>query len=154
MCFVKVQLSVLIYLYRSRFPIYMQLHRGLSLENSFQTLLYALQNNSTLFLINNMSFTYTYQKCCSAPTHFLVNTGFTATLYKTICFDHTIKAFIPTPRGLHQSINGSLELAHFVSSFWIDKTFRLHHIQLFFQKSIQECSFDIHLLDFIKCGNC
>ena len=27
---------------------------------------------STLFTINNMSFTYTYQKCCSAPTHFLV----------------------------------------------------------------------------------
>ena len=40
-----------------------------------------LQNNSTLFPINNMSFTYTYQKCCSAPTHFLVNRGFTASLY-------------------------------------------------------------------------
>ena len=52
------------------------------LKNSFQTLLYALQNNSTLFPINNMSFTYTYQKCCSAPTHFLVNTGFTVSLYK------------------------------------------------------------------------
>ena len=54
-----------------------------------------------------MSFTYTYQKGCSAPTHFLVNTGFSKSLYKTICFDHTIKTFIPTPRGLHQSINGS-----------------------------------------------
>ena len=32
--------------------------------------------NSTLFQINNMSFTYTYQKCCSAPTHFIVNTSF------------------------------------------------------------------------------
>ena len=30
-----------------------------------------------------------------------------------IRFDEMIKAFIPTPRGLHQSINGSLELAHF-----------------------------------------
>ena len=83
------------------------------LKNSFQTLLYALQNNSTLFPINNMSFTYTYQKCCSAPTHFLVNTGFIASLYKTICFDQLIKAYIPTPRCLHQSIDGSLELAHF-----------------------------------------
>ena len=40
-----------------------------------------------------MSFTYTYQKCCSAPTHFLVNTGFTASLYKTISFDQLIKAY-------------------------------------------------------------
>ena len=133
--------SVLIYLYRSWCSICKQLHRGLSLKNSFQTLLYALQNNSTLFPINNMSFTYTYQKCCSAPTHFLVNTGFTASLYKTICFDQLIKAYIPTPRCLHQSINRSLELAYFVSTFRIDKTFWLHHIQLFFNKSIKECSF-------------
>ena len=75
------------------------------------------------FPINNMSFTYTYQKCCSAPTHFLVNTGFTASLYKTICFDQLIKAYIPTLRCLHQSIDGSLELAYFVSTFRIDKTF-------------------------------
>ena len=94
-----------------------QLHRGLSLKNSFQTFLYALQNNSTLFPINNMSFTYTYQKCCSAPTHFLVNTGFTASLYKTICFDQHIKTYTPTPRCLHQYINGSLELAHFLAPF-------------------------------------
>src|SRR3954469_13412214 len=103
-----------------------------------------------------MSFTYTYHKCCSAPTHFLVNTGFTASLYKTTCFDQLIKAYIPTPRCLHQSIDGSLELAHFVSTLWIDETSRLHHIQLFFQKSIQECSLYIHFPNFIiiKCGNC
>ena len=132
----------------------MQLHQGLSLKNSFQTLLYALQNNSTSFLINNMLLTYIYQKGGSAPTHFIVTTGFTASLYKTICFDQLIKAYIPTPRCLHQSIDGSLELAHFVSTFRIDKTFWLHHIQLFFKKTIKECSFDIHLPDFIKCGNC
>ena len=146
--------SILIYLYRSWCSICKQLHWGLSLENSFQTLLYALQNNYTLFPINNTSFTYTYQKCCSAPTHFLVNTGFTASLYKTICLDQLIKAYIPTPRCLHQSIDGSLELAYFVSTFRIDKTFWLHHIQLFFNKSIKDCSFVIHLPDFIKCGNC
>ena len=78
--------------------------------------------NSTSFPIDNMSFTYTYQKGCSAPTHFLVNTGFTASLYKTICFDQLIKAYIPTPRWLHQSIDESLELVHFVSTFRIDKT--------------------------------
>ena len=93
--------------------------------------------NSTSFLINNMSFTYTYQKGCSAPTHFLVNTGFSKSLYKTICFDQLIKAYIPTPRCLHQSIDGSLEHAHFVSTFRIDKTFWLHHIQLFFNNSMQ-----------------
>src|SRR3954463_9158013 len=84
-----------------------------------------------------MSFTYTYQKCCSAPTHFLVNTSFTISLYKTICFDQLIKAYIPTLRCLHQSIDGSLELAHFISTFMVDKTFWLYHIQL----SIKECSF-------------
>ena len=84
---------------------------------------YILSENSTLFPINNMSFTYTYQKGCSAPTHFLVNRGFTTSLYKTICFDHFIKVYIPTPRCLHQSIDGSLELAHFVSIFRIDKNF-------------------------------
>ena len=129
-----------------------------SLRSFFEKLLsntpLCFPENSTLFPINNMSFTYTYQKGCSAPTHFLINTGFSKILYKTICFDHTIKAYIPTPRGLHQSINGSLGLADFVSTFWIDKTFLLHHIQLFFKKSIKECSFDIHLPDFLKCGNC
>ena len=133
-----------------------QLHQCLSLKNSFQTLLYAFEKNSALFPINNMSFTYTYQKCYSAPTHFLVNTGFTASLYKTICFDQLIKVYIPTPRCLHQSIDGSLELENFVSTFRIDKTFWLHHIQLFFKISIKECSFDIHLPNFIiiKFDNC
>ena len=76
-----------------------------------QVSFHALQNNSTLFPINNMSFTYTYQKCCSTPTHFLVNTGFSKSLYKIICFDQLIKAYIPTLRCLHQSIDGSLELS-------------------------------------------
>ena len=93
------------------------------LKNSFQILLYDFQKNSTSFLINNMSFTYTYQKCYRVPTHFLVNTGFSKSLYKTICFDPLIKVYIPTPRCLHQSIDGLLELAHFVSIFRIDKNF-------------------------------
>src|SRR3954462_3350046 len=115
-----------------------------------------LSRNSISFPISNMSSTYNIRNATELPLHFLVNTSFSKSLYKPKCFDHTIKAFIPTPRGLHQSINGSLELAHFVSSLWIYKTFRLHHIQLFFQKSIQECSLYIHLPNFIiiKCGNC
>ena len=142
--------SILIYIYRSWCSICKQLHRGLSLKNSFQTLLYALQNNSTLFPINDMSFTYTYQKCCGAPTHFLVNTGFTASLYKTICFNHFNKAYITTLRCLHQSIDESLGLAHFVSTFRIDNTFWLHHIQFFLKKPVKKkCSFDVHLPDFI-----
>ena len=128
----------------------MQLHRGLSLTNFYSSIPLCFPENSISFPINNMSFTYTYQKGYSAPTHFLVNTGFTASLYKTIYFEQHIKVYIPTPRCLHQSIDGSLELAHFVNIFWIDKTFRLHHIQLFF---IKECNFDVHLPDFIiiKC---
>ena len=131
-----------------------QLHRGLFFEKLLSNTPVCFPENSTLFLINNMSFTYTYQNWCSAPTHFLVNIGFTASLYKTICFDQLIKAYIQTWRCLHQCIDGSLELAHFVSTFRIDKTFWLHHIQLFFKKSIKECSFDVHLPDFIKCDNC
>ena len=130
-----------------------QLHRGLSLKNSFQILLYAFQKILHYFRSTICHSHILYQKCCSAPTHFLVNTGFSKSLYKTICFDQLIKAYIPTPRCLHQSIDGSLELAHFVSIFRIDKTFWLHHMQLFFNKSIKECGFDIHLPDFIKCGN-
>src|SRR3989337_3231572 len=115
---------------------------------------FMLSRNSISFPINNMSFTYNIRKCYRAPTHFLVNTGFTVSLYKIICFDHLIKAYIPTPRCLHQSIDGSLELAYFVSTLRIDKTFRLHHIQLFLKETIKERCFDIHLPDFIKCGNC
>ena len=100
-----------------------------------------------------MSSTYNIRNATELPLTFL-NTGFTESLYKTICFDHLIKAYIPTPRCLHQSIDGSLELAHFGSTFRIEKTFWLNHIQLFFNKSIKEYSFDIPLPDFIKCGNC
>ena len=131
-----------------------QLHRCLYLKELLSNTAICFPENSTSFPINNMSFTYTYQKACSAPTHFLVNICFTTSLYKTICFDQLIKAYIPTLRCLHQSIDGSLELAHFVSTFRIDKTLLLHHIQLFFKKSIKECRFDIHLPDFIKCGIC
>ena len=66
---------------------------------------FMLSRKFSSFPINNMSFTYTYQKCCSAPTHFLVNTGFTTSLYESICFDQLIKAYISTPRCLHQSID-------------------------------------------------
>ena len=106
----KILSSVLIYLIDLDAQCVSSFTEVFLWKNSFQTLLYALQNNSTLFLINNMSFTYTYPKWCSAPTDFLVNTGFTASLYNTICFEHFIKAYIPTPRCLHQSIDGSLEL--------------------------------------------
>ena len=50
-------------------------------KNSFKHSL-CFPENSTSFPIKNMSFTYTYQKCYSAPTHFHVNTRFIASLYK------------------------------------------------------------------------
>ena len=76
-----------------------------------------LSRNSTSFLINNMSTTYTHQKFYSAPTHFFGNTSFSWTLYKPKIFDHLIKAFIPTPRCLLQSLEGLLELCILVSIF-------------------------------------
>ena len=131
-----------------------QLHRGLSLKNSFQTLLYAFQKNSTLFPINNMSFTYTYQKGCSAPTHFIVYAGLSKSLYKTICFDQLIKAYIPTPSCLHQSIDGSLELAHFVTTLGLTKPSGCIIYNSSLRKPLRNAVLFIHLPDFIKCGNC
>ena len=57
---------------------------------------------------------------------------------------------------LHQPINGSLELAYFVSILRIDKILRLHHIQFFLKMPVKECRFDVHLpyLIIIVCGNC
>ena len=82
-----------------------------------------LSRNSTSFLINNMSTTYTHQKFYSAPTHFFRNTSFSQTLYKPKIFDHLIKAYIPTPRCLLQSMEGSLELAYLLASLGLTKTF-------------------------------
>ena len=117
----KILSSVLIYLYRSWCPICKQLYRGLSLKNLLSKPPLCFSENSTSFPINNMSFTYTYQKGCSAPTHFLVNTGFTTSLYKTICFDHLIKKYIPTPRCLHQSIDGCWSLHTLLSPLGLTK---------------------------------
>src|SRR4051812_49902785 len=71
-------------------------------------------------------------------------------------FDHLIKTLIPTSGCLLQSIDGSLKFAYLVSIFRIDKTFGLHHIQLFINVSIEECCFDIHLpyLIIIICSDC
>ena len=76
-----------------------------------------LSRNSTSFLINNMLTTYTHQKFYSAPTHFFGNTSFTQTLYKPKIVDNLIKAYIPTPRCLLQSLEGLLELCILVSIF-------------------------------------
>src|SRR6266496_6717073 len=132
-----------------------QLHRGLSLKNSYSSIL--LCYPETLYYFQSIiCHPHIILEMLQSSHSLSCKYSFSKSLYKTICFDHTIKTFIPTRRGLHQSINGSLEFAHFVSTLWIDRTLWLHHIQLFFQKSIQECSFDIHLPNFIiiKCGNC
>src|SRR3954471_3555328 len=91
-----------------------------------------------------------------APTHFLVNTSFSISLYKTKTFDYLIKMLIPTSGCLLQPIYGPLKFAYLVSVFRIDKTFGLHHIQLFINVSIEERCFDIHLPYFIIviCSDC
>ena len=82
---------------------------------------FMLSRNSTSFMINNMSSIYTYQKYYSAPTHFLANTSFLQTLYKPKCFDRLIKVYVPTPRCLLQSIEGSLEFAYLLASLGLTK---------------------------------
>ena len=76
-----------------------------------------LLRNSTSFPIIHMLTTYTHQKFHSAPTHFFGNTSFSQTLYKPKIFDHLIKAYIPTPRCLLQSLEGLLELCILISIF-------------------------------------
>ena len=75
-----------------------------------------LSRNSTSFLINNMSTTYTHQKFYSAPTHFFGNK-----VSHKLCINPKsliiIKAYIPTPRCLLQSLEGLLELCILVSIF-------------------------------------
>ena len=140
MCSVKVQLSVLIYLYRSLCLICKQLPRGLSLKNSCSSILLCYPE-----IIYNFQSTICHPhiilEMLQSSHSLSCKYRFLQSLYKTKCFDHTIKAFIPTPRGLHQSINGSLELAHFVSTFRIDKTFWLHHIQIFIRNPFRNAVF-------------
>ena len=109
-----------------------------------------LSRNSTSFPINNMSSTYTYQKCCSAPTHFLVNTSFLRTLYKPKNFDHLIKAYVPTPRCLLQSIEGSLEFAYLLASLGSTKPSGCITYSLSSRKPSRKLCFDIHLPDFVN----
>ena len=108
---------------------------------------FMLSRNSTSFPINNMSSIYTYQKCCSAPTHFLANTSFLQTLYKPKCFDHLIKAYVPTPRCLLQSIEGSLEFAYLLASLGSTKLFGCITYILSSWKPSRKLCFDIHLPD-------
>ena len=109
-----------------------------------------LSRNSTSFPINNMSSTYTYQKCCSAPTHFLVNTSFLQTLYKPKSFDHLIKAYVPTPRCLLQSIEGLLEFAYLLASLGSTKPSGCITYSLSSRKPSRKLCFDIHLPDFVN----
>ena len=121
-----------------------QLHRGLALKNSYSSILSCYPE-----------FPYHFQLTICHPHIILEMLQSSHSLScKYRLHRKSVQNYIPTLRYLHQSIDGSLELAQFVSTFRIDKTFWLHHMQLFFNKSIKECSFDIHLQDFIKCGNC
>ena len=109
-----------------------------------------LHRNSTLLSIYNMSTTYTYQKFYSAPTHFFGNTSFSQTLYKPKSFDHLIKAYIPTPRCLHQSIEESLELAYLLASLGSTKPFVYITYNLSSRKPSRKQCLTSYLQDFIN----
>src|SRR3954463_12882509 len=70
-------------------------------------------------------------------------------LEKSKCFDHLIKSKISSLRCLLQPINGPLKFAYFTSVLRINKTFRLHHVQLFLIVSFKDRGFHIHLAYFI-----
>ena len=70
-------------------------------KTSFKTLLYAFQKILHYFRSTICHSHILIRNAVVLPLTFLVNTGFTASLYKTICFDHFIKAYIPTLRCLH-----------------------------------------------------
>ena len=108
------------------------------------------RKNSTSFLINNMLLTYNYQKGCSAPTHFIVNTGFTVSLYRTIYFDQLIKAYIPTPRCLHQSIYGTWSLHILLAPFGLTKPSGCIIYISFLINPLRNAVFDFHLPDFVN----
>src|SRR5215216_343723 len=78
----------------------MQLHRGLSLKNSYSSILLCYPEILYHFQ-STICHPHIILEMLQTPTHFLVNTGFFKILSKTIYFDHTIKTFIPTPRCLH-----------------------------------------------------
>src|SRR3990170_154275 len=149
MCSVKVLSGILIYLYRSCCPICKQLYPGLPLKNSIQTTLYAFQK---FYIISDQQYVIHIHlsKCCSAPTHFLANTSFLQTLYKPKCFDHLIKAYVPTPRCLLQSIEGPLEFAYLLASLRSTKPSGCITYSLSSRKPSRKLCFDIHLPYFIN----
>ena len=109
-----------------------------------------ISRNSTSFLIHNMSTTYTHQKFYSAPTHFFGNTSFSKTLYKPKIFDHLIKAYIPTPRCLLQSLEGLLELCILISIFQDGQNLPVVSHTTFPQESSRNNVLTSYLQDFIN----
>src|SRR3954469_17383663 len=97
-----------------------------------------------------------HKECHRAPTQFLIDAELFDVLDKSKRFDDLIKSKIPAPRCLLQLIDGSLKLAHLTSIPWINETLRLHHIQLFLNVAIKECSFHVHLtyLVIMICSYC
>ena len=128
----KVLSSVLIYLYRSWCPICKPLHQALSLKNCFQTLLYDFQKILHHFRSTICHSHILIKKAVVLPLTFLEIHASPQVCIKPYALITLSKHIFQLPRCLHQSIDGSLELAHFVSTFRIDKTFWLHHIQIFF----------------------
>jgi hypothetical protein len=56
--------------------------------------------------------------------------------------------FIPCSWGLLEAIKSLLEFVNMVRKLMILKTFRLLDVDFFLENSIQECTLDIHLIQF------
>ena len=114
MCFVKDLWGVSIYPYRSLCLICKQLLQGPSLKNTYSSR--PLYFPWILYHFPSIvCHPHIIWEMLQAPTHVLLNTGFSISLRKPKRFDHLIKVNVPTPRCLNQPINRALELAHLVS---------------------------------------
>jgi hypothetical protein len=65
---------------------------------------------------------------------------------KTILEKKILKAFIPCSRSLLEPIERLMEQVNMVGEAWIFKARWLINIYFFLERSIQECTLDVHLL--------
>jgi hypothetical protein len=65
---------------------------------------------------------------------------------KAVIEKKILKAFIACSRSLLEPIKRLMELVHMVGEVWIFKAWWLINIHLFLERSIRECTLDIHLM--------
>jgi hypothetical protein len=65
---------------------------------------------------------------------------------KTVLEKKILKAFISCSMSLLEPIERLMDLVHMVGEVWIFKARWLINIHFFLERSIQECTLDVHLM--------